>query len=131
MASFNKKTVAFEECITIRYYEYDRDEEYVEKRGIDWQRTSDLTCREFKLPLENGGCGGDWNILQSKLDELEEPYWYLIGQLWNRLFPGVKRLEENDDDNDSDDNDSDVSDSGYDEINDGGNQIVYKNCLLL
>ncbi len=96
MTSFTKKTVSFEECITIRYYDYDRDEDYIEKRGVDWQRTSDLIYRDFKLPLENGGCGGNWNVLQNKLDELEEPYWYLIGQLWNRLFPGVKRLEETD-----------------------------------
>jgi len=94
MTSFSKKTVTFEECITIRHYEYDRAEEDEEKKGRDWQRTADLTCREFKLPLENGGCGGDWNVLEMKLDELQEPYWYLIGQLWQRLFPCLKRIEE-------------------------------------
>ena len=63
--------VTFDECICIRHYEYDRDEEYEEKRGRDWQVTTDLTCREFKLPIEKGGCGGDWNVLQSKLDKLD------------------------------------------------------------
>ena len=105
MASFNKKKVSFEECITIRHYEYDRDEEYKEKRGRDWQRTTDLICREFKLPIDKGGCGGDWNVLQSKLDELEEPYWCLIGQLWQKLFPAVKRIEETSDDSEGDDGD--------------------------
>ena len=102
MASFTKKTVAFEECITIRHYEYDRDEEYIEKRGVDWQRTTDLIYREFKLPVEMGGCGGDWWVLQGKLDELKEPYWYLIGKLWQQLFPGEKRFEEDDSSDDSD-----------------------------
>ena len=94
MTSFIKKTVSFEECITIRHYEYDRDEEYKSKRGTDWQRTTDLICREFKVPIEKGGCGGDWNVLQSKLDELEEPYWYLIGQFWKKLHPSLIRIEE-------------------------------------
>ena len=71
MASFNK-TVTFDECITIRHYDYDKTEDNEEKKGKDWQRTLDLTCREFKLSIEKGGCGGDWNILESKLDELEE-----------------------------------------------------------
>lgn len=93
MTSFIKK-VTFDECINIRHYEYDRDEDYKEKRGDDWQRTTDLTCREFKLPLEKGGCGGNWHILQSKLDELKDPYWCLVGQLWQRLFPCIKRIEE-------------------------------------
>jgi len=118
MASFNKKKVSFEDCITIRHYEYDRDEEYKEKRGRDWQRTTDLTCREFKLPIEKGGCGGDWNVLQSKLDELEEPYWCLIGQLWHKLFPAVKRIEETSDDSDDDGNDDgDDDDDDDDESN--------------
>jgi hypothetical protein len=93
MTSFNK-TVTFEECITIRYYEYERSEEDEDKKGKDWQRTADLTCREFKLSVEKGGCGGNWNILESKLDELDEPYWFLIGQLWQRLYRGARRIEE-------------------------------------
>tara|TARA_B110000285_G_C14515238_1_gene334093 strand:- start:27 stop:329 length:303 start_codon:yes stop_codon:yes gene_type:complete len=86
--------VTFEECITIRYYEYNKKEDDEEKKGKDWQRTIDLTCREFKMPIEKGGCGGDWNILESKLDELEEPYWYLIGSLWKNIYKGKKRIEE-------------------------------------
>jgi len=93
MASFNKR-VRFDECITLRYYDYDKTEDNEEKKGKDWQRTVDLTCREFKLSIEKGGCGGDWNILESKLDELEEPYWYLIGMLWQKLYRGEKRIEE-------------------------------------
>jgi hypothetical protein len=95
-----KKMVTFDECITIRHYEYDRNEEYEEKRGRDWQITTDLTCREFKLPIEKGGCGGEWDVLQCKLDQLEEPYWYLIGQLWQRMYPGIRRIEEEDDEED-------------------------------
>ena len=47
MTSFSKKIVTFDECITIRYYEYDIIEDCEEKNGKDWQRTSDLICREF------------------------------------------------------------------------------------
>lgn len=97
-----KKRVAFEECITIRHYEYQRDEEMEEKLGKDWQRTQDLTCREFALPVEKGGCGRNWHILQHKLDALGEPCWKMIGTLWNRLHPCAKRLEENSDDDECD-----------------------------
>jgi len=96
MSSFNKKSVKFDDCVAVWDYEYDRTMEDEDKKGRDWIRTTDLTCREFRLTIEKGGCGGDWNILQRKLDELEEPYWCLIGQLWQRLFPGEKRLEEDD-----------------------------------
>ena len=102
MSSNVKKKVTFDEDIHIKYYEYDRDEENEEKKGGDWQRTTDLTCREFRLPIEEGGCGGDWNVLERKLDELEDPYWYLIGQLWHRLFPCIRyRLEESESDDDN------------------------------
>ena len=70
-------------------------EEYEAKKGLDWQRTWDLTCREFTLSIESGGCGCKWGVLQSKLDELEEPDWCLIGQLWQQLFPFQRRIEEN------------------------------------
>jgi len=100
MTSFSKKIVTFDECITIRHYEYDIIEECEEKKGRDWQRTSDLICREFKQPIENGGCGGNWNVLQNKLDELTEPWWYLIGQLWFNLYKFAKRIEESSSDED-------------------------------
>ena len=35
MTSFNNKIVTFNENITIWDYEYDRDEEYEDKRGRD------------------------------------------------------------------------------------------------
>jgi hypothetical protein len=110
MTSFNK-TVTFEECITIRYYEYERNEEDEEKKGKDWQRTVDLTCREFKLSIEKGGCGGNWNVLESKLDELEEPCWLLIGQLWQGLYRGAKRIEEEDSSDEEDENEKPPTDT--------------------
>jgi len=114
MTSFNH-TVSFEECITIRYYEYDRCEEDEEKKGKNWQRTADLTCREFNLPVEKGGCGGNWNILESKLDELDEPYWLLIGQLWQSLYRGAKRIEEDESSDEEDENPlSDTADKDKD-----------------
>ena len=86
MTSFSKKIVTFDECITIRHYEYDIIEECEEKKGRDWQRTSDLICREFKQPIENGGCGGNWNVLQNKF--------------WFNLYKFAKRIEESSSDED-------------------------------
>jgi hypothetical protein len=108
MAQFNnnnnKKHVSFEDCITIRHYDYDKNEENEDKKGKDWQRTVDLTCREFHISIEKGGCGGNWNILETKLDELDEPYWLMIGQLWLRLYKDARRIEEGDTTDEDDDN---------------------------
>lgn len=98
-----KKRVAFEDNIMIRHYEYFREEEMEEKLGKDWQRTQDLTCREFTVPIEKGGCGRNWHVLQYKLDKLGEPCWRMIGMLWHSLHPCAKRLEEDSDDGRSDD----------------------------
>ena len=118
----SNKKVTFAECIsTIREYECDKTEDEYIKKGNQWQETVDLTCREFNIPISQGGCGGNWSILECKLDQLEEPYWCMIGQLWRRLHANSKRWEEDSDsekDSDSDkdkdsDNDSD-SDSDSD-----------------
>ena len=95
-----RKRVTFDDCITIRFYDYDREEELAEKKGKDWQETSDLVCREFTHSIEKGGCGGNWNVLQSKLDELEDPCWCLVGQLWKSLYKDAKRIEESSSDED-------------------------------
>ena len=100
MQTINKR-VAFEDNIMIRHYEYFREEELEEKLGKDWQRTQDLTCREFTVPIEKGGCGRNWRVLQYKLDKLGEPCWRMIGMLWNSLHPCAKRLEEDSDDGSS------------------------------
>ena len=108
----SNKKVTFAECIsTIHEYEYDKTEDVYIKKGNQWQETIDLTCREFNRPISQGGCGSDWNILEYKLKQLEEPYWYMIGRLWSRLYSNSKRWEEDSDDSDSDDSDSDDSDS--------------------
>jgi hypothetical protein len=96
-----KKRVSFEDNIMIRHYEYFREEEMEEKLGKDWQRTQDLTCREFTIPIEKGGCGRNWHVLQYKLDKLGEPCWRMIGMLWHSLHPCAKRLEEDSDDGSS------------------------------
>jgi hypothetical protein len=117
-----KKRVAFEDNIMIRHYEYFREEEMEEKLGKDWQRTQDLTCREFAIPVEKGGCGRNWHVLQYKLDKLGEPCWRMIGMLWHSLHPCSKRLEEDSDDGSSDEeyivDDSSSSDDYEDDITD-------------
>ena len=122
-----KKRVAFEDNIMIRHYEYFREEELEEKLGKDWQRTQDLTCREFTVPIEKGGCGRNWRVLQYKLDKLGEPCWRMIGMLWHSLHPCAKRLEEDSDDDSSsseeeyivgDDSSSSSSDDYDDDISD-------------
>ena len=107
-----KKRVAFEDNIMIRHYEYFREEELEEKLGKDWQRTQDLTCREFTVPVEKGGCGRNWHVLQYKLDKLGEPCWRMIGMLWHSLHPCAKRLEEDSDDDSSSEDEYIIDDGG-------------------
>lgn len=92
---FVKKRVSFDDCITIRHYDFERDVDMVEKSGENWLETRDLVCREFFMPVELGGCGCKWHILEHKLNALKEPCWRMIGMLWNRLYPFSKfRIEE-------------------------------------
>lgn len=94
-ATMANKHVTFADSIsTTKIYEIERSKEYGIKRGEGWQQTTDLIYREFRIPVMRGGCGGDWKVLERKLDEIEEPYWELIGGLWATLHPGKKRLEE-------------------------------------
>jgi hypothetical protein len=118
-----ERRVSFEDNVTIRHYDYNKEEDMEEKLGKDWLQTQDLIYREFDKPIEKGGCGRDWNVLQSKLDKLREPCWKMIGMLWNKLYPHKHRLEEliesdykeiNNSDTDSNDTDSNDS-SMYDE----------------
>ena len=83
-----------------------------EKLGKDWQRTQDLTCREFTVPIEKGGCGKNWHVLQYKLDKLGEPCWRMIGMLWHSLHPCSKRLEEDSDDDGGSDDEYIIDDGG-------------------
>lgn len=84
------------ETIHAIYYSSTGDDDILEGRsarefakavilGKDWQRTTDLVYREYSLPVEQGGCGGDWALLEDKLHELEEPYWAVIGELRGRV----------------------------------------------
>ena len=136
------RRVSFSENIsTVKCYEYFRDEDNEEKMGKDWQKTMDLTCREFFMPIEKGGCGRNWSILQEKIDELGEPCWRMIGQLWNRLFPNRRRLEEASDDDEYDSDiesncavctfvDDEIYDEEYDEVVDNNlnDNIIFRFC---
>ena len=62
--------------------------------GENWLETSDLVYRMFYFPIEEGGCNGQWDILEKKLLEIEEPQWSLIGQLWSSLNKDAHRIEE-------------------------------------
>lgn len=62
--------------------------------GRNWLETSDLIYRMFYFPIEKGGCNEQWEILEQKLLEMEEPQWSLIGQLWSSLNPNCPRIEE-------------------------------------
>merc|ERR1711934_1166294 len=64
------------------------------KIGKDWQQTFDLVFREFNLPVEKGGCGGLWKVLEEKTSQLEEPDYCLIGQKWRELYGNRAREEE-------------------------------------
>jgi len=92
---FTMKKVSFSEKLTeIKYYEYTQEEIIEEKKGKNWNETVDLIFREYTKPYLEGGCNNNWFILEKRLQLLDEPNWLLIGQHWNRLYPGMKRYEE-------------------------------------
>ena len=62
--------------------------------GQNWMETSDLVYRGFYFPIKEGGCNGQWEFLEKKLLELDEPQWSLIGQLWSSLNQDAPRIEE-------------------------------------
>lgn len=95
MIIMSDKKVKFAENISNTYYfEYDKEEYIKEKKGENWEETSDLIYRNFKKPYSEGGCDNNWFILEKRLQLLDEPCWMMIGQFWNVLYPGLKRYEE-------------------------------------
>lgn len=95
MIIMSDKKVKFAENISNTYYfEYDKEEYIKEKKGENWEETSDLIYRNFKKPYSEGGCDNNWFILEKRLQLLDEPCWMMIGQFWNILYPGLKRYEE-------------------------------------
>ena len=56
--------------------------------------TSNLCNREFNVPAIQGGSGGDWLVLEAKLDLLVEPDWSMIGSLWRMLHGDAPRIGE-------------------------------------
>jgi len=53
--------------------------------GTDWGLTFDLCYREFTLPLENGGCNSNYDLLVQKVYKLEDPCLYYLGKKWGEL----------------------------------------------
>lgn len=95
MIIMSDKKVKFAENISNTYYfEYNKEEYIKEKKGENWEETSDLIYRNFKKPYSEGGCDNNWFILEKRLQLLDEPCWMMIGQFWNVLYPGLKRYEE-------------------------------------
>ena len=64
------------------------------KIGKNWQQTFDLVYREFHLPVDKGGCDGEWSILEKKVYQLEEPDFCVLGQKWRSMYGKQKRKEE-------------------------------------
>lgn len=64
------------------------------KIGKNWQQTFDLIYTKFELPVEKGGCGGEWKVLERQVHQLEEPDFCLLGQKWNSLYGLQKRKDE-------------------------------------
>ena len=62
--------------------------------GTGWRETLNLVTREFYLPLDKNGCGGNWEIFEKKINLIEEPDYSLIGLLWKQLNGFKKRNEE-------------------------------------
>jgi len=66
----------------------------VQQIGNDWQLTHDILFREFKQPVDKGGCGSNWDLLEERLGKVEDPYFSIIGQFWRMLYGEAPRNEE-------------------------------------
>merc|ERR1719460_2028270 len=72
--------------------------------GCGWVQTRDLCNREFWKPQTEGGCGGQWAMLMKLVDQIDEPDYCAVGNIWaaicernrpgssNMLRPGEQKL---------------------------------------
>jgi len=96
----NKRSVNWrdehgEELVTIQYIFQDTDERFIERKAKDYRKTYELADK-FSLPLNIGGCDGNWHLFQEKVDILEEPDWSCIGRIWCNVYGKKHRFEEED-----------------------------------
>lgn len=69
------------------------DEERLEERKAkDWRKTYRYASKFSNYGLD--GLGGDWYRFQEKVNQLDEPDWCCIGQLWARHYGKSQRFEE-------------------------------------
>jgi hypothetical protein len=77
-----------------------------ERTALNKSETTDLLYREFRVPVEKGGCGGQWSVLETRLSFLVEPDWCMIGQFWRTLYGDAPRISEDNIDTNDDSSDS-------------------------
>ena len=85
-----------EELVTIQYIYQDTNERFIERKAKDYRTTYEL-ANKFSLPLDIGGCDGNWHIFQENVDILEEPDWSCIGRMWCNVYGKKHRFEEDED----------------------------------
>merc|ERR1711988_421180 len=61
-----------------------------------WVQTRDLCNREFWQPQTEGGCGGQWAMLMKLVDQIDEPDYCAVGNIWaaicERNRPGSSNM---------------------------------------
>jgi len=64
--------------------------------GCGWVQTRDLCNREFWQPQTEGGCGGQWAMLMKLVDQIDEPDYCAVGNIWaaicERNRPGSSNM---------------------------------------
>lgn len=64
--------------------------------GCGWVQTRDLCNREFWQPQTEGGCGGQWAMLMKFVDQIDEPDYCAVGNIWaaicERNRPGSSNM---------------------------------------
>ena len=77
----------------IKYIYQTPSEQINERKAKNFREVCDL-IRHFNEPRNLGGSEGKWLEFESKVKQLEEPDWYLVGQMWRNLYGSAYRLEE-------------------------------------
>lgn len=81
------------ELCEIKYIYQTPSEQFNERKAKNFREVCDL-IRNFNYPISAGGSGGKWLEFESKVKQLEEPDWFLVGQMWKKLYGSAYRLEE-------------------------------------
>ena len=93
----------------ISYIYQSPNEKILERKCKNYRELYRL-INDFHVSQRLGGSGSDWMVFESKVEKLDEPDWYMIGNFWKSLYGTAIRIEEKElSDNNLDKNQIDVT----------------------